>query len=391
MNTLHRIFPILAFILLGCDGPTGSRGSAATIAGPDRINLAVGKGPGCIEVSDLNNDKIPDLIVTNEQDSSVTILLGKGGAQFAEAKGSPFPAGHAVNDVAVGDFNCDGHPDLAFANHERKYLTVLLGNGEGSFSPAPGSPFAVGVIPHPHGIATGDFNHDGRLDLVTDSWGNDQVEILFGDRLVGFRIPGTFFKVGRHPYQRLRVADVNQDGNMDILTTNLEGDNVTVLLGNGKGMFDAAVGSPFPCGDSPFGFAIGDMNGDGRPDLAIVNSPASATDRKGTNGLTVLYGDGTGKFTMMRGSPLAAGRIPNRVAIGDVNGDGINDVVVSDNDGNNIYLFLMRKEDGVLSSSSMAVGNHPKGVAIADVNADGKGDIIVCNNLDNDISIILTK
>jgi hypothetical protein len=391
MHTRYRIFPILSFFMFGCSGPTDSSGSPTATSMPDRINIPVGKGPGCIEVADLNNDKIPDLIVTNEQDSSVTILLGKGAAQFAEAKGSPFPAGHAVNDVAIGDFNNDGHLDLAFANHERKYLTVLSGNGQGSFTPAPGSPFTVGVIPHPHGIATGDFNHDGRLDLVTDSWGNDKVEILFGDSIAGFRIPGTFYKVGRHPYQRLRVADVNQDGNMDILTTNLEGNNATVLLGNGKGMFKAAAGSPFPCGNSPFGFAIGDLNGDGKPDLAIVNSPASTTDRTGINGLTVLYGDGAGKFTMMNGSPLAAGKIPNRVAIGDVNGDGINDVVVSDNDDNKIYLYIMKKRGGVLSSSSITAGNHPKGLSIADLNGDGKGDILVCNNLYNSISIILSK
>ena len=111
----------------------------------------------------------------------------------------------------------------------------------------------------------------------------------------------------------------------------------------------------------------------------------------GKNGLTVLLGDGTGKFITMKGSPYEAGKIPNRVAIGDVNGDGINDIVTSDNDSNKIYLFSMNKNGSVLSSSSITVGNHPKGVAIVDLNGDGKGDIVVCNNLDNDISIITGK
>ncbi len=389
MGNTYLLTPFLALLFFGCRGQANSADKYTNYIS-EPVKIKAGKGPGCIEVADLNHDKIPDLIVTNEQDSSVIILLGKGNIQFSEAKGSPFPAGHLVNDVAIGDYNNDGNIDLAFANHERRYLTVLHGNGKGSFVLAPQSPFSVDVIPHTHGIATGDFDHDGRLDLVTDSWGNNRVQVLFGDNGKGFKTPGIFFNVGKHPYQRLRVADVNKDSNMDIITTNLEGDNATVLLGNGKGNFIEENSSPFPCGDSPFGIAIGDVNADGNLDLAIINSPASTADRTGKNGLTVLYGDGTGKFTMMQGSPYAAGKIPNRIATGDVNGDAVNDIVVSDNDGNMIYLFLMSK-NGVLSTFPIAVGSHPKGVAIADLNTDGKADILVCNNLDNDISIFISK
>jgi hypothetical protein len=93
----------------------------------------------------------------------------------------------------------------------------------------------------------------------------------------------------------------------------------------------------------------------------------------------------------MTGSPFEAGKIPNRIAAGDVNGDGVNDIIVSDNDSNKIYLFLMNKDGRVSSQSSITVGNHPKGIAIADLNADGKGDIVVCNQLDDDISIIISR
>lgn len=379
-------------ILISCCGQTNGTTSKNTGVSSDVIKVKVGNAPGSVEVADLNNDKLPDLIVTNEQDSTVTILTGKGKAQFMQAQGSPFLAGQGVNDVAVGDFNKDGTLDLAFANHEKKYLTVLLGNGKGNFTAAPKSPFPVEVIPHTHGVATGDFNNDLRLDLVTDSWGNNQIEILFGDSINGFKIPGTFFKVGKMPYQRVRVADVNNDGNADVITTNLEGNNTTILLSNGKGNFNEATGSPFPCGDAPFGLAIGDVNADGKADLAIINSPASTGgESTGINGLTILLGDGTGKFTTMKGSPYEAGRNPNRVAIGDADGDGVNDIVTSDNSSNKIYLFLMNKNGTVLSSLPITVGNHPKGVAIADLTGDGKGDILVCNNADNDISIIISN
>ena len=383
-------FSVLAIILSSC-GQENKLSTLNIIDSPEIIKIKVGKSPGSVEVADFNNDKFPDLAVASETDSSVTVLLGNGKGGFVEAGNSPFYAGPNPNDISINDFNRDGNIDLAFANHERKHLTVLLGNGKGNFIAAPGSPFPVEGIPHTHGIATGDFNKDGRLDLVTDSWGNNQVEVLFGDSPDLFKKQGVFFKVGKRPYQRLRASDINSDGIDDIVTTNTEDNNATILLSNGKGGFYEPAGSPFACGDDPFGIAIGDINADRKPDLAIINSPGSMGEGKGKNGLTVLLGDGTGKFTTMKGSPFEAGKIPNRIAIGDVNGDGVNDIVTSDNESNKIYLFLMNKKGSVLSSSPITVGNHPKGVAIADLNGDGKCEIVVCNQLENDISIISAK
>jgi FG-GAP-like repeat len=388
------IFPFTfsVFMILFSNCEQENKLSSNNIIDPSHIiKIKVGRSPGSVEVADFNHDKFPDLAVTSETDSSVTVLLGNGRGGFTETGNSPFFAGSIPNDISINDFNRDGNMDLAFANHEKKYLTVLLGNGKGNFIAAPGSPFPVEGIPHTHGIATGDFNNDGRLDLVTDSWGNNQVEVLFGDSPNLFKKQGVFFKVGKRPYQRLRAADINSDGIDDIVTTNTEGNNATILLSNGKGDFYEPAGSPFACGDAPFGIAIGDINADGKPDLAIINSPGSMGEGKGKNGLTVLVGDGTGKFTTMKGSPFNAGKIPNRIAIGDVNGDGVNDIVTSDNDSNKIYLFLMNKNGTVLSGSPITVGNHPKGVAIADLNGDGKCEIVICNQLDHEISIITAK
>ena len=382
-------FSVFVILFSNC-GQENKLSSQNIIDSFHTIKIKVGRSPGSVEVGDFNNDKLPDLAVTSETDSSVTVLLGNGKGGFTETPNSPFFAGSSPNDISINDFNKDGKMDLAFANHEQKYLTVLLGNGKGNFIAAPKSPFPVQGIPHTHGIATGDFNIDGRLDLVTDSWGNNQVEVLFGDSLDLFKKQGVFFKVGKRPYQRLRAGDINSDGIDDIVTTNTEGNNATILLSNGKGGFYEPTGSPFVCGDAPFGIAIGDINADGKTDLAIVNSPGSMGEGKGKNGLTVLVGDGTGKFTTMKGSPFEAGKIPNRIAIGDVNGDGVNDIVTSDNDSNKIYLFLMNK-NGTVSGSPITVGNHPKGVAIADLNGDGKCEIVVCNQLDSEISIITAK
>jgi len=390
MKKVFAFIGIVAVCVFTIAG-TNNYAETPTIYSPFNISkIQLRHKPYSVEIADLNGDKIKDLVIANGEDSSVTILIGTGNGNFREAKGSPFPAGYMPNDIVVADFNKDGKPDLAFANHDRKYLTVLAGDGKGGFTPLKGSPFHVEVRPHTHGIATGDFNGDGNLDLVTDSWGNNQLAILFGNSEHGFSKTAKYIPVGKHPYQRARVADLNKDGKLDIVTTNLDGNNTTILLGDGKGNFHEPEGSPFPCGDSPFGVAIGDINGDGNLDLAIVNAPSATSENTGRDGLTILVGDGKGKFTIMHGSPFTTGVGPTRVAIGDLNGDGIADIVVANYKSNSITVFLMRK-NGVASSYMVPVGAKPDGVAIADLNGDGKGDIVVANSGDSFLTLMLSK
>jgi hypothetical protein len=354
-------------------------------------HFAVGRAPGIVLVEDVNNDGKLDLVVANERSGDVSVLLHDGKGGFSPSPGSPFPAGPNPNDLASGDFNGDGLVDLAIANHETQHITVLLADGRGSLAPAPHSPVTVVVRPHVHGVAAGDFNGDGRLDLVTDSWAEDRLVILFGDGDGGFATPGTSVAVGRHPYQRVRVADLNGDGRADIVSPNLEGDNVTILLADGKGKFHQPTRSPFPCGDSPFNVAIGDVNADGKPDLAIVNSPSSASDRSGQDGLTILIGDGLGAFTNMAGSPFVTGKFPNIPAVGDLNGDGVADVAVSNPDGDKISIFTMSRKSSVASSATVSVPGHPKGLAIRDLDGDGKAEIVATNNTSDSVTVISRK
>ncbi len=358
---------------------------------PGVLRFAAGKAPGTVAIADLNGDGRLDIATANEHGGDASVLLGDGKGSFAPAPGSPFPAGHAPNDIAVGDFNRDGRLDLAFANHDTQHLTVLLGDGRGGFAAAPHSPVTVAVRPHPHGVAAAEFNGDGNLDLVTDSWAEDRLQILFGDGKGGFATPGAYVAVGKHPYQRIRAADLNGDHTADLVSTNLDADNVTILLGDGKGGFRQPTGSPFPCGDSPFNVAVGDVNGDGILDLAIVDSPSSTADRSGRDGLTILLGDGHGGFTAMAGSPFVTAPYPNLVAIGDVDGDGVADVVVSLPERDSIAVFLMSRSSSVTSRSTLPVAGHPKGIAIRDLNDDGKGDIVVTNNAANTVTVILGK
>src|SRR5258708_2768510 len=117
--------------------------------------------------------------------------------------------GKGPTTMVIADFNRDGKPDIAVANGADKTVTILLGDGKGGFTPAPGSPVAVLSYPHTHGVAAGDFNGDGKLDLVTESWGDDKVTVIFGDGHGRFASNHT--RLARQPSQGVIAVRVGPD------------------------------------------------------------------------------------------------------------------------------------------------------------------------------------
>jgi FG-GAP-like repeat len=359
------------------------------VSGPTSIRFVTGSEPASVELADLHGVGKTDIVIANTGSDSVTILLGDGHGGFKPSSGSPFPAGHAPNDVAIADINGDGNADLAFPNHETKFVTILFGDGRGGFSPAPQSPLTVESKPHPHGIICADFNGDHHMDLAVESWQTNQVEVFTGDGRGNFALPGLFVPVGKMPYQRLRTGDFNKDRYADIVTTNLEGSSVTILLGDGKGGFKEASGSPFPAGKSPFGVAVGDINKDGNADLVVANYSGRPDNLK-DDGVTVLLGDGNGVFRAVAGSPFPTGNAPTRVAIGDVDGDGSPDIAVCNSQSHNVTILRGNGKGGFEAGYNIDVGHEPNGVALGDLNGDGKADIVVANSKDNDVLVILS-
>ena len=368
-------------------------GFAETLEAQERLfvtqkTFRTGDGPTQVATIDLNKDDNVDLVIANGRDGSVTVYLGDGKGQFKEVPGSPFPAGNNPIDIAVGDFNQDDMQDLAFANHETDYVTVLSGIGEGKFTPATFSPVRVRSQPHLHGIATADFDLDGQADLVVESFREDVVEVLWGDPRGGFVTPGSTFSVGRLPYQRVRTADVNGDGRADVVTTDRNGASVSILLGVKNRGFSEAKASPIAVPPSPFGHILGQLNRDPCLDLVIAHYSGNIRDRS-RDRVSIFAGDCKGGFEPVTGSPFSTGGAPMAAAIGDVNGDGLNDVAVACYGSNEVQVFLATGDNAFETKGvSISVGERPLGIVAADLNGDGKSDLVTANNSSNSISII---
>jgi hypothetical protein len=353
-----------------------------------KMTIRVGKGPKWISVADVKHDGSHDLIVANADSGTVTVLLGNGKGQLHEPAGSPFVAGHLPNDIAIADMNGDGNPDLVIADHQSPFLTILLGDGKGGFNPAPGSPVDVHSNPHPHGVVAADFNGDGHPDVVTDSWGTNQIELLLGDGKGGLQTPGKYFATGHRPYERLRSADFNGDGHPDIVTTNLDDGTVTILLGDGKGGFRNALGSPFPAGAKPWEVAIDDVDGDRNPDLLIIPYERDIADPS-QNALAILQGDGIGRFKPMADSPLPLKGChgPNSVTAGDLYGNGRQDIVVSCAESKNLLIFA-RDGNGHFAASSQPAKGGWGAVIMTHLQGSRRGELVTANEGDGTITVL---
>ena len=322
--------------------------------------------------------------------------------------------------VAKADLNGDGIPDLAMADSGDNAVVVLLGNGDGTFQP--GSGYGAGNTPY--GVAIWDFNGDGIPDIVvvnnsckisvgTPCGFSGTVSVLLGNPAH----PGTFQPQVTYPLgpasspqyssQYVTIADFNGDGFADLAVTNKCGDDATcgglgtvsVLLGNGDGTFESA--QTYPVGSFPIGIATADFNGLNTLDLAVVNNSCQVSAGMpcpGSGTVGVLIGNGDGTF-----QPQVAFTVENSpfgIVTADFNGDGLPDLAVTNQCGNDltchspgtVSVLLNDSVSGQISFQTQVpypVGNTPKGIAAADFNGDGCVDLAVTNFNDNTLGVLL--
>jgi len=375
-------FAVMAAARIRAGAPTAA---PSPFGEAKRIPLGSGRQPTALAVADFDRDGRLDVAVGSDRAGEIAILLGdgRGGLRVASrAPGGPHPA-----ELAAADFDRDGLPDLAVANHESPDLVVLLGDGKGGVRPARGSPVRVHSMPHPHTLAACDADGDGRLDLVLDSWGENRLTFLRGDGRGGFAGPGEPIEVGRKPYRNLIAGDFDGDGRCDLVAPSYADGVVTLLRGDGRGGFHADP--PVHAGPAPFTVAAGDLDGDGKLDLAVQNYSGQITDPS-DDALTFLLGDAHGGFRL--GTRIATGRAPFVVAVGDVNGDRLADAVTAD--GGSSTLTVSLGGPGGLSqarTTQVPVPCRPGRVVLADLNGDGRADAIVACTESEELAVLLAR
>lgn len=347
--------------------------------------IPVAAGPGPVIAEDVNNDGHPDIIVGQGQSRVVTVLLGNGKGAFTPAPGPRIGFGYPPGEMDLGDVNNDGILDLGVTTHDSYDVDILLGDGKGGFKMSSGSPFtaSAGVKAHTHGFAFADVNGDRKLDIITANNEDHNIAVMLGDGRGGFtRAPASPFGVGPRPYP-FGVWDVDGDGNIDVVTPSSvpDGRTVTVMTGDGKGGFREALGSPIPVPPTPYFIALGDINGDRYTDIA-----ASHDDR---DLVTILLNDGKGRFRPAPGSPYRLGFRAFELVLADVNRDMKTDLTAATGRGVTVLLGDGKGGLSPAPGSPFRAGPGVWRLATGDFNQDGRIDIVASNLEGNSLTVLL--
>ena len=273
----------------------------------------------------------------------MSVLLGNGAGSFAPL--TNYGVGANPRSLICADFNNDGKADLAIANNSGNNISILLGSGTGTFSTA--VDYAAGSSPV--SITSSDFNNDGKIDIAVANNGGNNVSILLGSGTGTFS-PAVNYAAGSSPAS-ITSSDFNNDGKIDIAVANNGGNNVSILLGSGLGTFAVAV--DYSVGANPYSLINNDFNSDGKTDLAIANAIG--------NNVSVLLGDGLGAFAPM--TNYGVGLSPRSIISADFNSDGKTDIATATYNINSTSVLL---NTSVITGSAL--------------NFDGVNDRVSINN-----------
>src|SRR5436190_432957 len=274
----------------------GGGGSSQTT-----FSMTVTNGTGCLGIPGMMSPAVPEVGVSDSPRS-----------------------------IAIGDFNGDGVQDVAVPNYASSNVSIRLGAGSGGFT-SPAVP-EVGVGAFPRSVAVADFNNDGKQDIATTGFALGYVSIRLGDGSGGFTSPAVpEVQVDKGPFS-ISIADFNNDGLADFATADSASVSVSIRLGDGSGGFTPPAMPSVEVDGSPRSIAIADFNNDGKQDFATANSVSS--------NVSIRLGDGSGGFTAATYSEVNVGSTPLSVAVGDVNGDGIQDFVTANDGSDNLSVRL---------------------------------------------------
>jgi hypothetical protein len=368
-----------------------------TFQTPTSVALSGAVGNGAT-FTDLNGDGLLDLAEMDGDTNQLTIFLATSATTYAT--GVSYNTSDTVYDacsLTAGDLTGDGKDEIVNANCNDNTLTVYVNNGDGTFqtgvyyADALSAPSGTTADLYPEGVAIADVNGDGKADIISSNADGGDATILLGNGDGTVSVPSIGYATGGFPYQPAIAADFNGDGNIDLVMPNLQF-SLVFLKGYGDGTFYSALDyySPLPSGDE-YGVTVatGDFNGDGNPDFVLGNCCS------GQAGITVFLSRSDG--SLLPGvnyvSPNASQEL-QYVAVADFNQDGNLDIAAADSDNSAVQIFTGVGDGTFTLGPSMASGqseDQPEGIVVADFNHDGFPDIAVANINDGtqDVGVLL--
>jgi hypothetical protein len=337
-----------------------------------------GPSPQSVMTGDFNGDGRIDVVTIDPSSQAISLLRGNGDGTFP----TPLitPTGFSASSLAVGDFNFDGFTDVATVDAISQGVYDFHGSPNGFVSPS----FTPSAGPDPTSVAAmGDiFGFKGIFDLAVANYNAGTVSVLTGNSQGLFSSPTNSVSTGPNP-SAVAGGDFNGDGFADVVTANQGNKTVSVILSNGNGTFSTT--QSYGVGSSPQSVVVGDFDGrhyaNGLPilDLAVANA--------GTNDVSVLIGNGDGTFKPA--VSYAVGVDPTSVVVGDLNNDGHPDLVVANAGSNNVSVLLGKGDGTFQPAVNYAVGADPTSVAVGDFNGDGKPDLVAANTGNGTVSVLL--
>lgn len=355
----------------GSDGPSvavlTNRGGGVLQAVED---VRAGNGPSAVAAADVNDDALPDLLVTGDE-GQLMILLALPGGGFGE------PSAVAVGGRGLGivalDLNGDTRPDLAVVDNQNNRVAVAYATGPGRFGTTQLYPVAQG----PGSITSGDFNDDGRPDLAVSAIGPPgRISVLLQNANGTFANARSTVLEGEETPLGIKALDANCDGRDDLVVANQATNTVSVLHSNGDGSFSVAQTLPAAqVGQGPIGLATADFNRDGVEDFAVSNSVVPLNNPS----VRVFAGNcATGTFTLV--GTARAGDLVSAIVARDFTGDGIVDLGLVNQTDNSVRV-LTGVGDGTLRvNNGDNVSRMPIAVAAADFDGDGRYDAVSANS-----------